>query len=170
MKRVFNIITCLQHFKKVSNMLMINESGKLTVSFTEKLTSVKYARQAQTSFIMNDRFFYTKMNKLAATLAILIISMTAVFSQDTLKIKGVILNSANQPVMNVSVGVEGSFDLPAVTNEAGEFSVKSLSGNGWLNVAPSSDYKKKRANINDRTKLKIYLTELGLASQSMVKI
>lgn len=94
----------------------------------------------------------------------LIFSISTVFSQDTLFVKGIVVNSLNKPVSNVSVGVEGSFELPVVTNEAGEFNVVALSGNEWLNVSPSETYKKKRVNLNNRTELKIYLTAEGIDS------
>ena len=70
----------------------------------------------------------------------------------------------NEPVSNVSVGVEGSFELPVITNEAGEFTVNVVSGDTWLNIAPSADYKKKRVYLNDRTDLKIFLTHNDIQS------
>lgn len=90
--------------------------------------------------------------------------ITLVTAQDTLLIRGKVVDGAKQPVSNVSVAVEGSFDLPAVTNEEGEFSIKTVSGNVWLNIEPSSGYKGKRLYLNNRTEPVIYLTEEELAS------
>ena len=96
--------------------------------------------------------------------AFLMLGIFTLQAQDTLVIRGKILNGANVPVANVSVGVEGSFDLPMVTDSTGVFVVKALSGNSWLNVAPSSLYKNKRVFLNDRKELSIYLTELNIDS------
>ncbi len=121
-----------------------------------------WKRQLQTSIIMNNKYFLANLKKTAALTALLIFGITSVYAQDTLFVKGTIVNDANQPVSNVSVGVEGSFDLPIVTNEAGEFTVKATSGSQWLAISPSDDYKKKRIFINNRTNIKIFLTSLEL--------
>jgi len=78
-------------------------------------------------------------------------------AQDAKLINGVVLNSLNEPIAGVSVGIEKSTELPAVTNEKGEFSVKSASGNDWLNIEPDAAYKAKRVNLNNRLNLTIYL-------------
>ncbi len=84
--------------------------------------------------------------------------------QDSIVIKGKIVNGINEPVPNVSVAVEGSFDLPTVTDENGNFSVVATSKFDWLNVEPSSNYKKKRIYINNRDNITIYLTGNDLES------
>lgn len=113
---------------------------------------------------MNNQSFLANIKKIAAATALLIFYVSSVFAQDTLLVKGVIVNGLNKPLANVSVGVEGSFELPSVTNEAGEFTVVVASGSDWLNISPSGDYKKKRVFLNNRTELKIYLTSLGIES------
>jgi TonB-linked SusC/RagA family outer membrane protein len=85
-------------------------------------------------------------------------------SSDTLLVKGVILNGSNQPVANVSVGVEGSYELPALTDQAGVFAVKVLSGDEWLNVVPTANYKPRRVFLNRRTELTVYLTNSEIES------
>jgi len=85
-------------------------------------------------------------------------------AQDTLLVKGVILSGTNEPVPNVSVGIEGSYDIPFLTNEKGEFQVNATSPDDWLILAPSSLYKNKRLQLNHRRFLKIYLTDNDLAS------
>jgi TonB-linked SusC/RagA family outer membrane protein len=114
--------------------------------------------------MMNNQSFLANIKKIAAATALLIFYVSSVFAQDTLLVKGVIVNGLNKPLANVSVGVEGSFELPSVTNEAGEFTVVVASGSDWLNISPSGDYKKKRVFLNNRTELKIYLTSLGIES------
>ena len=79
-------------------------------------------------------------------------------AQDAKIINGVVLNSLNEPVAGVSVGIEKSSELPTVTNQMGEFTVTSISGNDWLNIEPEASYKSKRINLNNRSSLKIYLS------------
>jgi hypothetical protein len=88
----------------------------------------------------------------------------SVQAQDTLVVRGQILNGSGDPVSNVSVGVEKSFELPSVTNEQGEFSVKVLTGREWLSINPTSDFKEMRVFLNNRTELTIYLTREDLTS------
>lgn len=95
---------------------------------------------------------------------VMILGFTVHAQQDTLTVSGRVVNPNGQPVSNVAVGVERSFELPAVTNEQGEFSVKALSGSMWLNVNPSGDYKEKRVYLNNRTDIVIYLTDNDLTS------
>ena len=114
--------------------------------------------------MMNNQSSLANFKKIAAATALLIFYVSAVFAQDTLLVKGVIVNGLNKPLANVSVGVEGSFELPSVTNEAGEFTVVAASGSDWLNISPSDEYQKKRVFLNNRTELKIYLTSLGIES------
>ena len=114
--------------------------------------------------MMNNQSSLANFKKIAAATALLIFYVSAVFAQDTLLVKGVIVNGLNKPLANVSVGVEGAFELPSVTNEAGEFTVVAASGSDWLNISPSDEYQKKRVFLNNRTELKIYLTSLGIES------
>ncbi len=88
----------------------------------------------------------------------------AVQAQDTIVVRGRVLNGSGDPVPNVSIGVEKSFELPAVTNEQGEFSIKVLTGNEWLSISPISNYKEKRIFLNNRNELVIYLTRNDITS------
>lgn len=114
--------------------------------------------------IMNTQCLLANFKKIAAVTVMLIFCISTVFAQDSLLVKGIVVNGLNIPLANVSVGVEGSFELPAVTNEAGEFSVVAASGSDWLNISPSGEYKKKRVFLNNRTEIKVYLTSNGIES------
>ena len=96
--------------------------------------------------------------------SIVFIPGISVKSQDTLFIKGAVLTTANEPVPNVSVNIEGSTALPVVTDESGNFSLASESGDVWLVVYPTGDYKRKRIFLNNREEITIHLTSSDLAS------
>ncbi|MBN1927828.1 MAG: SusC/RagA family TonB-linked outer membrane protein [Prolixibacteraceae bacterium] len=85
-------------------------------------------------------------------------------AQDSIQVKGIIVSPENKPVSNVSVSVEGSRDMPAFTNESGEFSVMAQNGDQWLNVAPAADYKRKRIFIDNRVQLTIVVTPIDITS------
>jgi len=140
----------------------VNKFSKF-ISNSNKIWVGTVTREMQTCLIMNKHLFLTNLRKIALSLTLLMVGVTAIIAQDTLVVSGTVVNGANEPVANVSVGVEGSFDLPAVTNEEGKFEVKALSGNVWLNIEPSGDYKNKREFLNNRENLKIYLTEGDVA-------
>ncbi len=119
--------------------------------------------QLQIKTTMSYKFFLMDFKKAVGLSAILIgMAIFSASGQDTLTIKGKVVNGINIPVPDVSVGVEGSFEMPDVTNDSGEFEVKALRGDVWLNVAPSVKYKNKRVFLNNRTELTIYLTENDL--------
>jgi len=85
-------------------------------------------------------------------------------AQDTTIVKGKIYSNTDRPLANVSVSIEGSQQLPVVTNAEGEFTVRSGSGNDWINVSPASGYKMKRVFLNDRNQVEIYLTPDDISS------
>jgi TonB-linked SusC/RagA family outer membrane protein len=95
---------------------------------------------------------------------LLVLFAVNVQAQDTLLVKGIVMDAMKQPVSNVSVGVEGSFEIPAVTNEKGEFSIKTVFPDVWLYFDPSSGYKQKRIFLNNRTDLTVYLTAEDVVS------
>lgn len=88
----------------------------------------------------------------------------SVYAQDSTLVKGMVVNMSDEPLPNVSIGIEGSMEFPAVSNESGEFSLIIPSGSDWLNIEPSGDYKSKRIRLNGRKKLRIYLTYDDLSS------
>jgi TonB-linked SusC/RagA family outer membrane protein len=145
-------------------MHLFSNSGKTASYFNMFLETGVNARQMQTSIIMNNQCLIANFKRIAGAMVMLVFCISTVFAQDTLRVKGTVVNGLNKPVANVSVGIEGSFELPSVTNEAGEFTIIALSGSDWINVSPSGDYKKKRVFLNNRTELKIYLTSNGVES------
>lgn len=113
---------------------------------------------------MDNRLNLRTVSKSALISAFLILWGISVQAQDTLVVRGQVLNGSGDPVSNVSVGIEQSFELPAVTNEQGEFTVKALTGNEWLSINPTSEFKEQRVFLNNRTELTIYLTRNDLTS------
>jgi TonB-linked SusC/RagA family outer membrane protein len=121
-------------------------------------------------------FLYKKANTMPAiyksrgiysTILIAIFLATVSFSsqsQDTIMVKGIVYSNANQTLANISVSIAGSLELPVVTNEAGEFTVLSTTGEDWLIISSTGDYKTKRVYLNDRRQLAIYLTPSDIAS------
>lgn len=79
-------------------------------------------------------------------------------AKDSIIVKGVIVSETNTPLSNVSISIEGSYQMPVVTNEAGEFNIKTSPGSNWLMISPVSDYKTKRVFLGNRKELKVYLT------------
>ena len=145
-----------------------NHSGNNDTSFPGRsyFKGIEMLSEQIQDFIrMNiNRFYLIRLRRVAVILTFMLLYVFPTYGQDTIQVKGVIVNSVNQPVANVSVGVEGSKELPTVTNEAGEFTLKVVTGDCWLNIAPSSKYKKKRVFLNNRTSLKIYVTSNDLES------
>ena len=79
-------------------------------------------------------------------------------AKDSIVVKGVIVSETNTPLSNVSISIEGSYQMPVVTNEAGEFNIKTSPGSNWLMISAVSDYKSKRVFLGHRKELKVYLT------------
>ncbi len=101
------------------------------------------------------------------TLLVVLLFLPGIFSvsaQDSLLVKGTVLSGNNKPLSNISVSIEGSYELPVITDDNGRFTLKSASGKNWLIISPSSDFKKKRVFINNRSRIKIYLTSEDLSS------
>jgi len=125
----------------------------LCSSFVYFFIDIVYSR----SMIMVIQFNFMNLKKLLTLTVCLIFGILTVYGQDTLLVKGTVVDGANQPVANVSIGVEGSSELPAFTNEDGEFTLKTT-GDLWLNIAPTSEFKSKRVYLYNQTEIKIFLT------------
>ena len=99
---------------------------------------------------------------------------TGLQAQDSIKVTGVVVNGDNTPLAGVSIGVEGSFELPVVTDEKGRFSVVSPSGSHWLIVSPHTGYKDKRVYLNNMravsyTHLRAHETVLELVCRLLLE-
>ena len=95
---------------------------------------------------------------------LLILNFSPAYSQDTIVVKGSVVDPAGNPVPNVSIGVEGSSVMPVFSNDEGEFTLKVTPKDKWLNIEPSDDFKSKRIYLNQRENLKIYLSNKDLPS------
>ena len=125
---------------------------------------MKNTRLLQKENRMDNRCLITNFRKMALVAILLISGISAVVGQDTLLVKGIVVNTSNKPIPNISVGVEGAEEMPTITNEKGEFTLVASSGNKWLKVSPSDTYKRKRVFLGNRTELKIYLTPIDIQS------
>jgi len=96
--------------------------------------------------------------------ALLFSDTLSLYAQDTNLVKGSVVDPAGNPVLNVSIGVEGSSDLPVFSNREGEFTIKVTPEDKWLNIEPSAEFKSRRVFLNKRENLKIYLSSNDLAS------
>jgi TonB-linked SusC/RagA family outer membrane protein len=85
-------------------------------------------------------------------------------AQDTLMVKGIVYSDTDKPLKDVSISIAGSLEMPVLTNDAGEFTVMSTSGEDWLILSPTGDYKAKRIYLNYRQQLNIYLTPADVFS------
>jgi TonB-linked SusC/RagA family outer membrane protein len=98
-------------------------------------------------------------------LLMLLSNMATVNAQDSIQvIEGIVFSTPNRPVSDVTISVEGSSEMPAVSDENGRFSVKTKTGDEWIIVSPASDFKQKRIYLNNRDHLTIYLTPNDIAS------
>jgi len=119
--------------------------------------------------MINNLFTSANWKKAALVVPVLLLSIWSSQAQgpignDSILVKGVIVSGTNTPLSNITISVEGSGQLPAVTNDAGEFNIKSAKGNNWLIISPVSDYKTKRVFLGNRNWLKVYLTDNDLSS------
>lgn len=133
--------------------------------------------------MIKNLFTDANWKKAALIVPVLLLSLFSTQAQspmatDSILVKGVVVSGTNTPLSNITISIEGSRQMPAVTNEAGEFTIKSSAGNNWLIISPVSDFKTKRVFLNNRSQLKVYLTAndisggddpLTILSQRMIK-
>lgn len=118
--------------------------------------------------MINNLFTSANWKKAALVVPVLLLSIWSSQAQgpignDSILVKGVVVSGTNTPLSNITISIEGSGQLPAVTNDAGEFSIKSAKGDNWLVISPVSDFKTKRVFLGNRNQLKVYLTANDLA-------
>lgn len=132
--------------------------------FTACWTGNQINTNMKISSAMNHKPFVKIFERTMLTLAILLGFIVSIQAQDSLLVTGTIVSPEYKPVANVSVSIEGSREMPAFTNEAGEFSVKAPTGNEWLIIAPASEFKRKRMFLNGQTMLTIVVTPKDISS------
>ncbi len=99
-----------------------------------------------------------------AFVILLMTGMAGLNAQDTVLFKGVIWSGIRKPVPNVSVSVEGSSQLPVVTDTSGMFELPVPRGGAWINVSPTGAFKRRRIFLNNQEAMTIYLTEQEMVS------
>lgn len=164
MKKTFSISTLFNRYIKLFVTKGYDTSKKVEPLIGSRKNSMAYNLKKKINKRMNNLLILGTVKRYALWAIVFIIGISSVKAQDTLQVNGKILNVSNEPVSNVSVAVEGSFELPVVTGEDGEFTVKVLTGKEWLNVSPPSGYKGKRVKLNNREELTIYLADEDLAT------
>lgn len=109
---------------------------------------------------------FLKRNMLLSAV-ILMISFSG-WAQDSTIVKGRVFSNLNKPLADISVSIVGSFEMPVITNEAGEFTLLSTSATDWLILSSTGDYKTKRVNLNGRLQLDVFLTPIDIPSEDDV--
>lgn len=152
----------------------------MNMNITEMTNQEQCAIKAQASFQRLDNIVFINKqmksmmkNTLTNTIFRRAILIVAVFvlanlhvmgQENSFVVKGVVLTGANKPISNVAVSVEGSREMPSITDESGAFEVKAPNGNSWLNISPATSYKKKRVYIDNRSEINVVLTSSDLVS------
>lgn len=120
--------------------------------------------------MINNPFTIATLKRVLLIVPVLLIGIIASYAgnnptaSDSILVKGVVVSGTNAPLSNITISIEGSREMPVVTNDAGEFSIKAGPGDSWLNVSPVSEYKSKRVFLNKRDYIKIYMAQTDLAS------
>ncbi len=97
-------------------------------------------------------------------MALLLATCTVSNAQDSIRINGIVQSIEKIPVENVSVSIEGSIDLPVLTNKEGEFTMNLPSENVLLMFSSTEGFKNKRVHVNGRRSLNVTLTPNDIAS------
>lgn len=105
------------------------------------------------------------MNARILTMAVFMFAAISMSNgQDSIRVTGTVVTLDGTPVVNASVSVEGSIEMPVLTDEYGKFSVIVPGENAWLLVSPTGDLKTKRVYVNKRKSMKISLTPSDIPS------
>jgi TonB-linked SusC/RagA family outer membrane protein len=86
------------------------------------------------------------------------------FSQDSTIVTGFVVSGSNKPLKDVAVSIQGSENLPVITQEDGKFTVTVNSLDAILNITPTEKYKPTTVNLNGRSDLKIFLSSVDVNS------
>ena len=107
---------------------------------------------------------YKGIIKYYILIIVFISAFQTIYGQDSYTVKGKIVTSNGKPINNVSVSVVGVDAAPVVTDEEGNFTIQTPSGNEWLIIDPLAAYKNKRVFLNNRKEMVIYLSEIDMRS------
>lgn len=111
----------------------------------------------------SQKIFESKMGLIVCSLILLLTANLK--AQDSLfVVNGKVVSSSGKPLSDITVSIEDSDVLPAVTDESGDFKLSASSGEVWLIISPTSEYKKKRIFLNKRENPIIFLTPLDVPS------
>ncbi|MFO7935256.1 MAG: SusC/RagA family TonB-linked outer membrane protein [Bacteroidales bacterium] len=95
----------------------------------------------------------------------MLVTVNLLVAQDsTIMVRGTVLSSSGKPVSDVTVSIEGSSEIPVVTDQSGKFTLQSPSGDVWIIVSPTGGFKHKRIYLHNRDHLTIYLTPIDVPS------
>lgn len=111
------------------------------------------------------KYMQSKTNARILAMAVLLFSaISLVIGQDSVRVTGTVVALDGKPVLNASVSVEGSMEMPVLTDQEGKFSLMVPGGNAWLMISPTGDLKTKRVYVNNRRTLRITLTSSDIPS------
>ena len=170
MKKAINIATIINYPKDGSKMFSIQ---KLSISkvINDLLRPIYLdsIHNMKTDKMINKLYTIVTLEKAALIVAVLLLSLYSSKAQnemphDSIVVKGIVVSESNTPLSNITVSIEGSKQTPVVTNDTGEFTIKSSTGVNWLVISPVSDFKTKRVFLNSRNELRIYLTPNDLSA------
>jgi len=113
---------------------------------------------------MNKMYRWYRFPVIVLFLVVSIWGGSPCLGQDSLLVTGKILARKNLPLSGVSVSMEGVYTAPAISDENGEFQLLAPSGNIWLIITPSEEYKSRREYLNNRRNITVQLTEDDLVS------
>ena len=89
--------------------------------------------------------------------------VTLLVAQEQGIIKGIILDTDENPVSNVQIIISGV--EPVYTGEDGRFQLQRLSDSDWLTVKPLNEFHGKEILLTDQSDIKVYVGRLSIDSR-----
>lgn len=84
-------------------------------------------------------------------------------AQELKVVRGVVLNSNDDPISNVRVTVSG--EKPAYTDSLGRFEINRAEGKDWMSISPLDTYKPKTILLDKQQEMVVYLVDETLDSR-----